>query len=82
MANDQHSTAGRSSGANVEDSLASSRLLVFLGAAPGVGKTVAMLNEGRRREGADVIVAGAAFFNAKNKKGMIQKLRGEFGSAR
>jgi two-component system sensor histidine kinase KdpD len=34
------------------------RLRVFLGAAPGVGKTYAMLNEGRRlkREGNDVVV--------------------------
>ena len=31
---------------------------VYLGAAPGVGKTFAMLNEGRRRveRGADVVV--------------------------
>src|SRR5690606_24437536 len=34
-------------------------LRVLLGAAPGVGKTYAMLNEGRRRKsrGADVVVA-------------------------
>lgn len=34
------------------------RLRIFLGAAPGVGKTYAMLNEGRRlrREGSDVVV--------------------------
>lgn len=35
------------------------RLRVFLGAAPGVGKTYAMLEEGRRLrgEGYDVVVA-------------------------
>lgn len=35
------------------------RLRVYLGAAPGVGKTYAMLNEGRRRasRGTDVVVA-------------------------
>ncbi|HEY4993642.1 MAG TPA: sensor histidine kinase KdpD, partial [Nakamurella sp.] len=34
------------------------RLRVYLGAAPGVGKTVAMLSEGRRRagRGTDVVV--------------------------
>jgi two-component system sensor histidine kinase KdpD len=34
------------------------RLRIYLGAAPGVGKTYAMLNEGRRRRdrGADVVV--------------------------
>jgi two-component system sensor histidine kinase KdpD len=34
------------------------KLLVYLGAAPGVGKTIAMLKEGRRRAeaGADVVV--------------------------
>ena len=33
-------------------------LRIYLGAAPGVGKTFAMLNEGRRRKerGADVVV--------------------------
>src|SRR4051794_30178952 len=35
------------------------QLRVYLGAAPGVGKTYAMLDEGRRRRdrGADVVVA-------------------------
>src|SRR5438270_12775890 len=34
------------------------RLRIYLGAAPGVGKTFAMLNEGRRRDerGTDVVV--------------------------
>jgi two-component system sensor histidine kinase KdpD len=37
------------------------RLRIYLGAAPGVGKTVAMLDEGRRRagRGTDVVVAFA-----------------------
>ena len=37
---------------------ATGRFRVYLGAAPGVGKTFAMLNEGRRRQqrGADVVV--------------------------
>ncbi|MEB0267738.1 hypothetical protein QN350_18060 [Cryobacterium sp. 10I5] len=36
------------------------RLRVLLGAAPGVGKTYAMLEEGRRlhAEGKDVVVGG------------------------
>ncbi|HNM98415.1 MAG TPA: sensor histidine kinase KdpD, partial [Marmoricola sp.] len=35
------------------------RLRIYLGAAPGVGKTVAMLSEGTRRasRGTDVVVA-------------------------
>ena len=35
------------------------RLKIFLGAAPGVGKTFEMLSEGaaRRRDGVDVVVA-------------------------
>src|SRR4249920_1803074 len=38
--------------------MARGRLRVYLGAAPGVGKTFAMLNEGRRRaqRGTDVVV--------------------------
>jgi two-component system sensor histidine kinase KdpD len=38
--------------------MARGRLRIYLGAAPGVGKTFAMLNEGRRREsrGTDVVV--------------------------
>lgn len=46
-------TAGPTSGSG------RGRLRVYLGAAPGVGKTVAMLSEGRRRaeRGTDVVVA-------------------------
>ena len=38
--------------------MARGRLRIYLGAAPGVGKTYAMLNEGRRRHtrGTDVVV--------------------------
>ena len=41
------------------------RLRIYLGAAPGVGKTYAMLNEGRRRKsrGTDVVVAFAETYN-------------------
>ena len=41
------------------DTRARGRLRVYLGAAPGVGKTVAMLSEGRRRaeRGTHVMVA-------------------------
>ena len=41
------------------DARARGRLRVYLGAAPGVGKTVAMLSEGRRRaaRGTNVVVA-------------------------
>ena len=38
--------------------MARGSLRIYLGAAPGVGKTYAMLNEGRRRQarGTDVVV--------------------------
>ena len=41
------------------------RLRVYLGAAPGVGKTFAMLNEGRRRlaRGTDVVVGYVEHYN-------------------
>ena len=41
------------------------RLRIYLGAAPGVGKTYAMLNEGRRRKGrgTDVVVAFAETYD-------------------
>src|SRR3954452_15154675 len=45
-------------GAGAGDPRHRGRLRVYLGAAPGVGKTVAMLSEGRRRleRGTDVVV--------------------------
>ncbi len=41
------------------------RLRIYVGAAPGVGKTYAMLNEGRRRKarGTDVVVGFAETYN-------------------
>ncbi len=41
------------------------RLRIYLGAAPGVGKTFAMLNEGRRRKarGTDVVVGYVEHYN-------------------
>jgi len=41
------------------------RLRLYLGAAPGVGKTYAMLNEGRRRKarGGDVVIGFAETYN-------------------
>jgi two-component system sensor histidine kinase KdpD len=43
---------------NLEERLGRGRLRIFLGAAPGVGKTYAMLNEARRlkEEGHDIVV--------------------------
>ena len=40
------------------DTVEPGRLRIYLGAAPGVGKTYAMLDEGRRRaeRGTDVVV--------------------------
>ncbi|WP_329134337.1 DUF4118 domain-containing protein [Streptomyces sp. NBC_01476] len=51
------------------------RLKVFLGAAPGVGKTYRMLDEGRRRaeRGTDVVVA---FVECHNRPYTLEKLTG------
>ncbi|MYS19103.1 two-component system, OmpR family, sensor histidine kinase KdpD [Streptomyces sp. DvalAA-14] len=51
------------------------RLKVFLGAAPGVGKTYRMLDEGRRRaeRGTDVVVA---FVECHNRPHTLAKLSG------
>ncbi|WP_405584447.1 ATP-binding protein [Streptomyces sp. NBC_01190] len=51
------------------------RLKVFLGAAPGVGKTYRMLDEGRRRmaRGTDVVVA---FVECHNRPYTLAKLAG------
>jgi two-component system sensor histidine kinase KdpD len=53
----------------------SGRLKVFLGAAPGVGKTYRMLDEGRRRaeRGTDVVVA---FAECHNRPYTLEKLNG------
>ncbi|WP_274911615.1 sensor histidine kinase [Streptomyces sp. WZ-12] len=52
------------------------RLKVFLGAAPGVGKTYRMLDEGRRRtvRGTDVVVAFAESHGRPATEAMLQGL--------
>ena len=49
-------------------------LRVYLGAAPGVGKTYAMLDEGWRRKqrGADVVIG---FIEAHNRPNTIAQIR-------
>jgi two-component system sensor histidine kinase KdpD len=51
-------------------------LRVYLGAAPGVGKTYAMLSEGRRRldRGTDAVVAFAATYGRKQTIAMLEGL--------
>src|SRR4051812_5250907 len=55
--------------------MAKGNLRVYLGAAPGVGKTFAMLNEARRRcsRGADVVVG---FVETHNRPHTEQQLAG------
>ena len=52
------------------------RLKVFLGAAPGVGKTYRMLDEGRRRSerGTDVVVAYAECHGRRRTELMLEGL--------
>ncbi|MEU4084991.1 sensor histidine kinase [Streptomyces aureus] len=52
------------------------RLKVYLGAAPGVGKTYRMLDEGRRRaaRGADVVVGFAECHGRANTEAMLDGL--------
>ena len=52
------------------------RLKVYLGAAPGVGKTYRMLDEGRRRagRGADVVVAFAECHGRVRTEAMLDGL--------
>ncbi|MFF7161207.1 ATP-binding protein [Streptomyces sp. NPDC008086] len=54
----------------------SGRLKVYLGAAPGVGKTYRMLDEGRRRaaRGADVVVAFAECHGRRHTEAMLDGL--------
>ncbi|MGW1674535.1 ATP-binding protein [Streptomyces sp. NPDC002324] len=54
----------------------SGRLKVYLGAAPGVGKTYRMLDEGRRRaeRGADVVVAFAECHGRPRTEAMLDGL--------
>ena len=51
-------------------------LRVYLGAAPGVGKTYAMLSEGRRRHdrGTDVVVGFVATYGRKQTIAMLEGL--------
>ena len=61
-----------------EDAAARKRapLRVYLGAAPGVGKTYAMLSEGRRRaeRGADVLVGFAETYGRRHTQEMLEGL--------
>ncbi|TAL80584.1 MAG: sensor histidine kinase KdpD [Beijerinckiaceae bacterium] len=52
------------------------RLKIFLGAAPGVGKTYAMLQtaQAKRREGADVVVGIAETHDRKETQALIRDL--------
>ena len=52
------------------------RLRVYLGAAPGVGKTYAMLGEGRRRleRGTDVVVGFVETHGRRNTAAMLEGL--------
>jgi two-component system sensor histidine kinase KdpD len=56
--------------------MARGKLRVYLGAAPGVGKTFAMLNEGRRRaqRGTDVVVGYVETHGRPNTEGQIGEL--------
>jgi two-component system sensor histidine kinase KdpD len=66
---------GTAAGAGAADTpgCRSGRLKVFLGAAPGVGKTYRMLDEGRRRaaRGVDVVVAFAECHQRPNTVAML-----------
>jgi two-component system sensor histidine kinase KdpD len=61
-----------------EDALARKRasLRVYLGAAPGVGKTYAMLGEGHRRteRGADVVVGYVETYGRKHTEELVEGL--------
>ncbi len=52
------------------------RLKVFLGAAPGVGKTYEMLSEAqaRRREGLDVVIGVVETHGRKETEALVQGL--------
>ena len=52
------------------------RLRIYLGAAPGVGKTVAMLNEGKRRQsrGTDVVVGYCETHGRAHTESMLEGL--------
>src|ERR1700710_832421 len=56
--------------------MARGQLRIYLGAAPGVGKTFAMLNEGRRRcaRGTDVVVGFVETHGRKNTADQVGDL--------
>lgn len=56
--------------------MARGRLRIYLGAAPGVGKTVAMLDEGRRRaeRGTDVVVGLCETHNRRHTAALLDGL--------
>ena len=58
------------------EGMARGTLRVYLGTAPGVGKTFAMLNEGRRRQerGADVVVAYVETHNRPRTAALLEGL--------
>jgi two-component system sensor histidine kinase KdpD len=57
--------------------MARGKLIVYLGAAPGVGKTYAMLGEGHRRQdrGTDVVVAFAEAHGRARTAALLEGLR-------
>jgi two-component system sensor histidine kinase KdpD len=59
-----------------EEPRARGRLRIYLGMAPGVGKTFAMLNEGRRRKsrGTDIVVGFVETYNRPNTISQIGDL--------
>lgn len=64
------------SGSNVDLATRRGRLRIYLGAAPGVGKTYAMLGEGHRRasRGTDVVVAYVETHGRPNTAGQLEGL--------
>ena len=58
--------------------MARGELRIYLGAAPGVGKTYAMLQEGRRRRdrGTDVVAAYVETHGRRNTAAQIEDLEG------
>ncbi len=64
--------------------MARGRLRIYLGAAPGVGKTFAMLNEGRRRHtrGTDVVVGLVETHGRENTAAQVADARGHAPSPR
>src|SRR5882757_7625752 len=57
--------------------MARGRLRIYLGAAPGVGKTFAMLNEGWRRHerGTDVVIGYVETHHRPNTEAQVRDLK-------